>query len=81
MKCDLNHLVNDYRGSGLERRLRERQKEKEADARDRTKEKEELEEIRRKLQEEGHPDPEGEMEKVWVLLFTIIVHVLNSPHC
>ena len=61
LKC---YDYNIFRGSGLERRLRERQKEKEADARDRAKEKEELEEIRRKLQEEGHPDPEGEMEKV-----------------
>ena len=52
------------RGSALERRLRERQKEKEADARDRAKEKEEMEEIRRKLLDEGHPDPEAEMAKV-----------------
>ena len=55
------------RGSALERRLRERQKEKEADSRDRAKEKEELEDIRRKLLEEGHPDPEGEMAKVSLL--------------
>ncbi|XP_052767394.1 RNA-binding protein 25-like [Mya arenaria] len=53
-----------YKGSALERRLRERQKEKEVDARDRAKEKEELDEIRRKLQEEGHPDPDAEMEKI-----------------
>lgn len=48
--------------------MRERQKEKEVDSRDRSKEKEELEEIRRKLQEEGHPDLEGEMAKVTMLL-------------
>ncbi|XP_045162235.2 RNA-binding protein 25-like isoform X2 [Mercenaria mercenaria] len=53
-----------YKGSALERRLRERQKEKEVDSRDRAKEKEELEEIRRKLLEEGHPDLEGEMAKI-----------------
>lgn len=53
-----------YKGSALERRLRERQKEKEVDARDRAKEKEELDEIRRKLLEEGHPDPEEEMAKI-----------------
>jgi RNA-binding protein 25 len=52
------------RGSALERRLRERQKEKEVDSRDRAKEKEELEDIRRKLLEEGHPDLEAEMAKV-----------------
>ena len=52
------------RGSALERRLRDRQKEKEADARDRAKEKEELEEIKRKLFEEGHPDPETEIARV-----------------
>lgn len=53
-----------YKGSALERRLRDRQKEKEADARDRAKEKEELEEIKRKLFEEGHPDPETEIAKI-----------------
>ncbi|KAL4237430.1 putative RNA-binding protein 25 [Mactra antiquata] len=53
-----------YKGSALERRLRERQKEKEVDARDRAKEKEELEDIRRKLLEEGHPDLEAEMAKI-----------------
>lgn len=41
------------------------------DARDRAKEKEELEEIRRKLQEEGHPDLEGEMAKVIVKYFKV----------
>ena len=52
------------RGSALSYRLKEREKEIEADNRDRQREKEEIEEIRRKLLEEGHPDPEGEMAKV-----------------
>lgn len=52
-----------YRGSALSRRLREREKEKEDDVRDRRQEKRELEELRRKLIEEGHPDPESEAQK------------------
>jgi len=36
----------------------------ETDERDRQKEREELEEIRKKLLEDGHPDPEAEMERV-----------------
>ena len=35
----------------------------EADARDRQREREEIEDIRRKLLEEGHPDLEAEMAK------------------
>jgi RNA-binding protein 25 len=50
----------------LQRRLNEREKEMEADERDRMKEREELEEIRKRLMEEGHPDPEAEMERVCV---------------
>ena len=46
------------------RRMKEREKEREADARDRQREKEELEEIKRRLMEEGHPDPEAELAKV-----------------
>lgn len=53
-----------HRGSCLNRRLKEREKEREADARDRQREKEELEEIKRKLLDEGHPDPEAELMKV-----------------
>ncbi|XP_013400052.1 RNA-binding protein 25 isoform X3 [Lingula anatina] len=53
-----------YRGSALQRRLKEREKEMEADARDRQREKEELEEIRKKLLEEGHPNPEEELAKL-----------------
>jgi len=36
----------------------------EADERDRQREREEMEEIRRRLMEEGHPDPEAEMARV-----------------
>ena len=36
----------------------------EVDERDRQKEREELEEIRKKLLDDGHPDPEAEMERV-----------------
>jgi len=44
----------------------------EADERDRQKEREELEEIRKKLLEDGHPDPEAEMERViWFFLHVI----------
>jgi rbm25 protein, putative len=52
-----------FRGSALTRRLREREKEKEEDSRDRRQEKRELEDLRRKLVDEGHPDPEGEARK------------------
>ena len=60
--------VQCYRGSALARRLKEREKEKEADARDRQREKEECEELRRKLMEEGHPDPDAELARVCVYL-------------
>ncbi len=52
------------RGSALSRRLKEREKEMEADSRDRQREKEEIDEIRRRLMEEGHPDLEIEMARV-----------------
>lgn len=42
----------------------EREKEMEADERDRQRERDELEEIRKKLMDEGHPDPEMEMSRV-----------------
>lgn len=47
----------------MSRRLREREKENEEDNRDKRMEKKELEELRRKLSEEGHPDPESEAKK------------------
>ncbi|XP_014772566.1 RNA-binding protein 25 [Octopus bimaculoides] len=61
---DLRDDPKFYRGSALSRRLKEREKEKENDARDRQREKEELEEIRRRLMEEGHADPDGEIAKM-----------------
>lgn len=51
-----------YRPSIMKQRLRERQREIEEDERDRRIEKRELEELRRKLSEEGHPDPESEVK-------------------
>lgn len=53
-----------YKGSALNRRLKEREKEIEIDSRDRQREKEELEELKQKLLEEGHPDPNGEFERI-----------------
>lgn len=52
-----------YRSSILRQRLRERQKEIEDDERDRRAERKEWEELKRKLSEEGHPDPESEIAK------------------
>uniref|UniRef100_A0A3P9NST8 RNA binding motif protein 25b n=1 Tax=Poecilia reticulata TaxID=8081 RepID=A0A3P9NST8_POERE len=52
-----------YRGSALQKRLRDREKEMEADERDRKREKEELEEIRQRLLDEGHPDPDAELQE------------------
>uniref|UniRef100_G3PJW5 RNA binding motif protein 25b n=1 Tax=Gasterosteus aculeatus aculeatus TaxID=481459 RepID=G3PJW5_GASAC len=52
-----------YRGSALQKRLRDREKEMEADERDRKREKEELEEIRRRLLDEGHPNPDAELRR------------------
>lgn len=67
--CKLYHILilNKFycnRGSPLGRRLKEREKEKEADMRDRQREKEELEELKRKLLDQGHPDPEAELARV-----------------
>ena len=56
----------------MQRRLNEREKEMEADERDRLKEREELEEIRKRLMEEGHPDPEAEMERVRLPLYILV---------
>uniref|UniRef100_A0A4W5MPM9 RNA binding motif protein 25b n=1 Tax=Hucho hucho TaxID=62062 RepID=A0A4W5MPM9_9TELE len=53
-----------YRGSALQKRLRDREKETEVDERDRKREKEELEEIRQRLLAEGHPDPEAEIRRM-----------------
>uniref|UniRef100_A0A3P9NVQ7 RNA binding motif protein 25 n=1 Tax=Poecilia reticulata TaxID=8081 RepID=A0A3P9NVQ7_POERE len=53
-----------YRGSALQKRLRDREKEIEMDERDRKREKEELEEIRQRLLAEGHPDPDAELQRM-----------------
>ncbi|XP_055015698.1 RNA-binding protein 25 [Boleophthalmus pectinirostris] len=53
-----------FRGSALQKRLRDREKEVEMDERDRKKEKEEMEEIRQRLLAEGHPDPEAELRRI-----------------
>jgi len=44
----------------------------ETDERDRQKEREELEDIRKKLLEDGHPDPEAEMERVRCITCVIL---------
>lgn len=62
--CGESLLTIFFRGSGLSRRMKEREKEIELDERDRLREKEEIEEIRKRLMEEGHPDPEAEMARV-----------------
>ncbi|XP_067682430.1 RNA-binding protein 25-like [Haliotis asinina] len=61
---DLRDDPKYFKGSALARRLKEREKEKEADSRDRQREKEEYEELRRKLMEEGHPDPDAELARL-----------------
>ncbi|XP_052007025.1 RNA-binding protein 25 [Xyrauchen texanus] len=53
-----------YRGSALQKRLRDREKELEFDERDRKREKDELEEIRQRLLAEGHPDPDAELQRM-----------------
>uniref|UniRef100_A0A8C1SRE5 RNA binding motif protein 25a n=1 Tax=Cyprinus carpio TaxID=7962 RepID=A0A8C1SRE5_CYPCA len=53
-----------YRGSALQKRLRDREKELELDERDRKREKDELEEIRQRLLAEGHPDPDAELQRI-----------------
>lgn len=60
-----------YRGSCLNRRLKEREKEREVDVRDRQREKEELEEIKRKLLDEGYLDLEVELMKVKIINFIL----------
>jgi len=52
-----------YRGSKLERRLNEREREAAKDAEDRAREKEEIEELRVQILNEGHADPNAELER------------------
>lgn len=62
----LKHVISGVscRGSALQKRLRDQEKEIEADERDRKREKEELEEIRQRLLDEGHPNPDAELRRV-----------------
>uniref|UniRef100_A0A4W5R336 RNA binding motif protein 25 n=1 Tax=Hucho hucho TaxID=62062 RepID=A0A4W5R336_9TELE len=53
-----------YRGSALQKRLRDREKETELDERDRKREKDEHDQIRQRLLAEGHPDPEAELQRM-----------------
>lgn len=46
------------RGHSFQRKLADRELEKELDSKDRAKEKEELEELRARIQAEGHDDPD-----------------------
>ena len=62
-----------FRGSALQKRLRDREKESELDERDRKREKEEHEEIRQRLLAEGHPDPDAELQRV------SLTYCTNSP--
>lgn len=70
-----------FRGSYLVRRMKEREKEIEEDMLDRQREKEELDELRKKLVEEGHPDPEAEVERVsyfiWQFQYLILCLISN----
>lgn len=52
-----------YKGSKLERRLGERSREAGKDAEDRAREKEEIEELRVQILNEGHADPNAELER------------------
>lgn len=53
-----------YKDNALTKRLRDREREMESDARDRNKERYELEEIRKQMEKEGHPDVDREMAKI-----------------
>ncbi len=52
-----------YKGSKLERRLMDREREAAKDAEDRAREKEEIEELRVQVLNEGHADPNAELER------------------
>jgi len=61
---DLRDDPKYYKGSALSRRLKEREREIDADNKDRQREKEELEEMKRKLLEDGHPDAEEQWARL-----------------
>ena len=53
-----------YRGREFSRRLQERKLEEEADDKDRQREKDELDELKRRLMDEGHDDPMAVFDKI-----------------
>ena len=57
------HDEKYYSGKALLQRQIERRKEIEQDEYERSQERKELEELRKKLNQEGHPDPESEVRK------------------
>lgn len=57
------HDEKYYSGKALLQRQMERRKEIEQDEYERSQERKELEELRKKLNQEGHPDPESEVRK------------------
>lgn len=56
--------VKYYKGTALQRRMKDREKEIELDNRDRQRECDELNGLRKKLRDEGHPDPEAEAKRI-----------------
>nr|XP_027199429.1 RNA-binding protein 25-like [Dermatophagoides pteronyssinus] len=60
---DSKHDEKYYSGKALLQRQMERRKEIEQDEYERSQERKELEELRKKLNQEGHPDPESEVRK------------------
>ena len=65
-------------GSKLERRLTEREREAAKDAEDRAREKEEIEELRVQVLNEGHADPNAELERRMAAM--VICFVYNLFH-
>lgn len=64
---DYNDDLDDvkyYKGSNFVRKLREFEKEQEQDEIDRNSERKELDDLRKKLADKGHPDPEMEAKKI-----------------
>ncbi|KAI2805704.1 putative RNA-binding protein 25 [Blomia tropicalis] len=60
---DERHDSKYYKGKVLSRRLMDRQKEIEQDLYEREQERKELDVLKQKLAEEGHPDPDSEVRK------------------
>lgn len=78
---DYNDDIDDakyYKGSNLIKKLRDYDKEREEDERDRELEKKELDDLRKKLAEEGHPDPENEAMKLMSSKITVKAEHSNN---